>query len=38
MTYKLKKFGLERKRRDFSKVSGSLELPDLVEIQTDSFE
>lgn len=24
-------------RRDYSKVSGKLELPNLVEIQTDSF-
>ncbi len=38
MAYKTNKFGLKRERRDFSKVSGSLDLPDLVEIQTNSFE
>ena len=29
--------GKHSTRRDYSKVSGSLELPNLVEIQTDSF-
>lgn len=29
--------GRHSKRRDYSKVSGALELPNLVEIQTDSF-
>lgn len=38
MSYKQKKFGAEIKRRDYSKISGSLELPNLVEIQTDSFD
>ena len=30
--------GKKSSRRDYSKVSGKLELPNLVEIQTDSFE
>lgn len=29
---------LNNNRQDFSKISGSLELPYLVEIQTNSFE
>ncbi len=37
-TYRVLEFGNKAKRRDYSKVSGSLELPDLVEIQTDSFD
>jgi len=37
-TYRLEKFGSKAERRDYSKVSGVLELPDLVEIQTASFE
>ena len=37
-TYRVLEFGNNAKRRDYSKVSGSLELPDLVEIQTDSFD
>ena len=30
--------GTKSQRRDYSKVSGKLELPNLVEIQTDSFD
>ena len=37
-TYRLEKFGSKAERRDYSKVSGTLELPDLVGIQTASFE
>lgn len=37
-TYRVIEFGKKAKRRDYSKVSGSLELPNLVEIQTDSFD
>lgn len=37
-TYRLQEFGKKAKRRDYSKVSGNLALPDLVEIQTASFE
>lgn len=37
-TYRIAKFGKKAERRDYSKVSGSLELPNLVEIQTDSFD
>ena len=29
--------GKKSQRRDYSKVSGNLDLPNLVEIQTDSF-
>ncbi len=35
--YKEIELGKKAKRRDYSKVSGSLEIPNLVEIQTDSF-
>lgn len=37
-TYRVTAFGKKAERRDYSRVSGSLELPNLVEIQTDSFE
>ncbi|MEG1065964.1 MAG: DNA-directed RNA polymerase subunit beta [Erysipelotrichaceae bacterium] len=37
-TYRIVDAGKKAKRRDYSKVSGQLELPNLVEIQTDSFE
>ncbi|MBQ0036363.1 MAG: DNA-directed RNA polymerase subunit beta [Firmicutes bacterium] len=36
-TYKVVELGKHSTRRDYSKVSGSLELPNLVEVQTDSF-
>ena len=36
-TYHTVKIGKRAERRDYSKVSGKLELPNLVEIQTDSF-
>ncbi|MBS3991406.1 MAG: DNA-directed RNA polymerase subunit beta [Erysipelothrix sp.] len=37
-SYRLTKFGSKATRRDYSKVSGEHDLPNLVEIQTDSFE
>ncbi len=37
-TYRIVASGKKAQRRDYSKVSGNLELPNLVEIQTDSFE
>ncbi|MGL5541092.1 MAG: DNA-directed RNA polymerase subunit beta [Erysipelotrichaceae bacterium] len=37
-TYRIVASGKKAQRRDYSKVSGSLELPNLVEIQTDSFD
>ena len=37
-TYRVVQLGSKATRRDYSKVSGELELPDLVEIQTASFE
>lgn len=36
-TYRIVNCGKKSQRRDYSKVSGNLELPNLVEIQTDSF-
>ena len=36
-TYKIVESGKHSTRRDYSKVSGNLELPNLVEVQTDSF-
>ena len=36
--YRIVASGKKAERRDYSKVSGKLELPNLVEIQTDSFE
>ncbi|MDO4466063.1 MAG: DNA-directed RNA polymerase subunit beta [Bacillota bacterium] len=36
-TYRIVPCGNKSTRRDYSKVSGHLELPNLVEIQTDSF-
>ena len=36
--YRIVASGKKAERRDYSKVSGNLELPNLVEIQTDSFE
>lgn len=36
--YRIVASGKKAERRDYSKVSGHLELPNLVEIQTDSFE
>ncbi len=36
--YKLVQFGTKSIRRDYSKVSAGLDLPDLTEIQTASFE
>ncbi|MGX8835626.1 DNA-directed RNA polymerase subunit beta [Amedibacillus sp. YH-ame6] len=35
--YRIVASGKKAERRDYSKVSGDLELPNLVEIQTDSF-
>ncbi|MBR3357344.1 MAG: DNA-directed RNA polymerase subunit beta [Solobacterium sp.] len=37
-TYRVVNYGKKSSRRDYSKVSSSLDLPDLVEIQTASFE
>ena len=36
--YNVRKFGNKAKRRDYSQVSGSLELPNLVEIQTQAYQ
>lgn len=36
--YRVKKFGNKATRRDYSQVSGSLDLPNLVEIQTEAYE
>ena len=37
-SYRILKLGKKATRRDYTKVSGTLDLPDLVEIQTESFE
>ena len=36
--YRVVDCGKKAQRRDYSKVSGNLHLPNLVEIQTDSFD
>ena len=36
-SYRITQYGKKAARRDYSKVSGTLDLPNLVEIQTDSF-
>src|SRR5690554_3565442 len=36
--YKVTNFGNKATRRDYSKVSGTLDLPNLVEIQTEAYE
>mgnify|MGYP001333901253 FL=1 len=36
--YNVKKFGNKASRRDYSKSSGSLDLPNLVEMQTQAYE
>ncbi|AUM62297.1 DNA-directed RNA polymerase subunit beta [Spiroplasma monobiae] len=38
MKYKIKKINALVERRDYAKVSGDLELPNLIELQTDTFE
>lgn len=37
MSYITKKFGHYAKRRDYTKVSGDLDLPDLISIQRDTY-
>ena len=36
--YRVDKIGRKASRRNYSKISGTLELPDLVEIQTHSLD
>ncbi len=36
--YEVKQFGNKATRRDYSKASGSLDLPNLVEMQTEAYE
>ncbi|WP_339022825.1 DNA-directed RNA polymerase subunit beta [Spiroplasma endosymbiont of Crioceris asparagi] len=38
MAYKIKKINNLVERRDYTKVSGNLELPNLIELQTETFE
>lgn len=38
MAYTTKKFGHYASRRDYTKVSGNLELPDLIAIQRDTYD
>ena len=38
MDYKTVKYGKKRERRNYSQVKSNVELPDLIEVQTSSFE
>jgi len=38
MEYTTKKFGHYASRRDYTKVSGNLDLPDLIAIQRDTYD
>jgi len=38
VNYKTVKYGKTRERRNFSRVKSNVELPDLIEVQTSSFE
>lgn len=38
MAFKMKHFGDYVQRRDYSKVSGKLKLPNLIEVQTDNYQ
>ncbi|SYV94906.1 DNA-directed RNA polymerase subunit beta, partial [Mycoplasma putrefaciens] len=37
MTYKIKKINRRVERRDYAKISGNLSLPNLIEVQTETF-
>ena len=37
MSYKLVKYGKVRERRNYSRVKSNIELPDLIKVQTESF-
>lgn len=38
MDYKIVKYGKKRERRNYSRVKSNVELPNLIEVQTSSFE
>ena len=38
MSYKVKNFGKKSERRDYSKIRTDIELPNLISIQTKSFD
>lgn len=38
MSYKLVDYGKKRQRRNYSRVKTNVELPDLIKVQTDSFD
>jgi len=38
VSYKLVKYGRERERRNYSRVKSNVELPDLIKVQTKSFQ
>ena len=38
MDFKTVKYGKKRERRNYSRVKSNVELPDLIEVQTSSFE
>ncbi|MFP4286489.1 MAG: DNA-directed RNA polymerase subunit beta [Candidatus Izemoplasmataceae bacterium] len=38
MNYKIVKYGRSRERRNYSRVKSNIELPNLIQVQTDSFQ
>ncbi len=38
MNYKIVKYGKKRERRNYSRVKSNIELPNLIQVQTNSFE
>ncbi len=38
MNYKIVKYGKKRERRNYSRVKSNIDLPNLIEVQTDSFD
>ena len=38
MSYKLVKYGKQRERRNYSKVKTNVDLPNLIKVQTESFD
>ena len=38
VSYNLVKYGKVRERRNYSKVKSNIELPDLIKVQTESFQ
>ena len=38
VSYKLVKYGKKRERRNYSKVKSNVDLPNLIKVQTESFD